>query len=287
MSNFLQVDCSTLSIGNIRDSYGGAIWNICANPRVALVGVGCEDGSAKIFSYADSRLEYVRSMQPTGSRVLCLSFDPSQPRLFVGCADGTIRCFNETSGVSLFRLTGDATKGLPTAIWSLHVTKDSTVVSGDNRGQLQFWNGSSGDELLCTLHQHTAPILAICSSQEGDRVFASGVDSRVICVNRLHRHAHHEERTGALVGDGTYDPAQWKWVYASAQRPHSHDVQTLAIVPAGKDSEQGRLMSGPMLISGSEDCKLCVYSVNDFVGTRPAWVLPVAARSVPIFPMSD
>jgi WD40 repeat protein len=255
---------------------------------VGLIGVGCEDGSAKLFSYADSGLEYVRSMQPTGSRVLCLCFDPSQPRLFAGCADGTIRCFNEVTGVSMFRLTGDATKGLPTAIWSLHVTKDSTVVSGDNRGQLQFWNGASGDELLCTLQQHTAPVLAICSSAEGDRVFASGVDSRVICVNRLHRQAHHEDRhghgaaSGASAGEGSSssaaDPSQWKWVYASAHRPHSHDVQALAVVPVGREGEQGRPLAGPMLISGSEDCKLCVYSVNDFVGARPTWVLPVPAR---------
>lgn len=85
---------------NIRDSYGGVIWSICASPREGVIGVGCEDGSAKLFSYSDSSLDYVRSMQPTGSRVLCLSFDPSLPRLFAGCADGTIRCFDEVENCS-------------------------------------------------------------------------------------------------------------------------------------------------------------------------------------------
>lgn len=144
----------------------------------------------------------------------------------------------QASGASLFRLTGDASKGLPTAIWSVHVTRDCTVVSGDNRGQLQFWNGATGDELLGTVQQHTAPILAICSSPDGDRVFASGVDSRIVSVNRLSRHRQRQQQEGETSSSegAVRDPSQWKWVYASAHRPHSHDVQALAVIPSAAHS---------------------------------------------------
>ena len=84
----------------------------------------------------------------------------------------------------------------------------------------------NGNEMLGSIHQHHAPVLAICSSPNGDRVFAAGVDSRVICVQRLQQDAQD-------VPEATRkDPSQWKWVYTSAHRPHSHDVQALAIVPA-------------------------------------------------------
>jgi hypothetical protein len=38
--------------------------------------------------------------------------------------------------------------------------------------------------------------------------------------------------------------------------------------------------SSTVLISGGLDCKLCVYSVDDFAKKRPNWILPVPAAGL-------
>lgn len=63
--------------------------------RHGLLAVGCEDGAARLFRYEDGALEYTRSLPTTGARVLCVSFHPTVPQLFLGCDDGTIRCVEE------------------------------------------------------------------------------------------------------------------------------------------------------------------------------------------------
>jgi len=265
-----EVDCGSLALSTIRDSYGGSIWSIAASKRRPILGIGCEDGTAKLFSYENGGLEYVKSFPATGSRVLCVCFDPTQPRILLGGGDGSIRCYDEDTGINIYRLAGDSMKGDPSSIWSLCVLSDSTIVSGDTKGQLQFWRGTTGDELLCTITQHTSRIMCICASTNEDKIFASGVDSRVICVNRIQTAAASVKANSNQV----------KWVYTSAHRPHSHDVYSLAIVPPAHTSAENSEAKGGLLLSGGLDCKLCMYAVDDFVGVRPSWVLPIPARGL-------
>ena len=113
MSSYVLVGFFVYSLKNIRDSYGGGVWALAANPRGPTVALGCEDSTVKLFSYDNAGpLEYERSFQTTGSRVLCVAFDPTSPRVVAGCADGTIRCYDELTGRNLFRLTGDVLKGI-------------------------------------------------------------------------------------------------------------------------------------------------------------------------------
>ena len=104
-----EVDLGALRIKNIRDSYGGAAWCLATSPRSPVLAVGCEDGAVRIFRYSDSVdgasssraeplssfLEYTRTLPTSGARVLCCSFHPTQPKLFIGCSDSTIRCLDE------------------------------------------------------------------------------------------------------------------------------------------------------------------------------------------------
>jgi U3 small nucleolar RNA-associated protein 4 len=279
-----EVDFARLCIKNIRDSYGGAAWSLAASARSAVLAVGCEDGAARLFTYEGNGLEYLRSFPSAGARVLSLAFHPRLPQLFTGCADGTIRCMEETSGQAVFRLTGDIYRGLSTHIWSLLVLSDSTVVSGDNRGHLQFWDGVTG-VLMSTLHQHTADILCIAASRDESQIFASGVDSKVICVKRIS--ATFRLPTGQPAGqddsEACRDPSLSQWVYTTAHRPHTHDVHSLAVCPSSvstfKDGQR-TVSAQETLLSGGIDSKLCIYSIGDFMKSRPSWVLPTPARGL-------
>jgi U3 small nucleolar RNA-associated protein 4 len=94
-----QYDFARLAVKNIRDSYGGAAWCLASSARDSLLVVGCEDGAARLFSYEDRSLEYRKSLPTTGSRVLSVAFHPKQPHVYLGCADGTIRCVEEVNCV--------------------------------------------------------------------------------------------------------------------------------------------------------------------------------------------
>lgn len=275
-----EVDFVNVSIKNIRDSYGGAAWSLASTGRAPILAVGCEDGAARLFTYEGGRLEYLRSLSSTGARVLSLSFHPRLSQLYMGCADGTIRCVDDSSGKNLFRLTGDIFRGLSTHIWSLLVLSDSTVVSGDNRGHLQFWDGVTG-VLMSTLHQHTADILCIAADKDETQVFASGVDSKVICVKRISATFRLPSELPEDVS--RQDPGHSQWVYTTAHRPHTHDVHALAVCPStittyadGKRS----VSSQESLLSGGVDSKLCIYSIGDFMKSRPTWVLPTPASGL-------
>ena len=176
-------------------------------------------------------------------------------------------------------MTGDFGKGLNTYMWSLLVLSDSTVVSGDNRGHVQFWDSENG-VLIVKFHQHTSEVLALTVSEDESQVFASGTDNRVTCIQR------YVDRSVTHIAA----PTDSTWTYNSSHRPHTHDVFALAVVnlptatgaPVGGPSpalqRAASLRSGTVLISGGLDCKLCVYSTHEFARTRPTFVLPVPAR---------
>lgn len=275
-----EVDFSSSRICNIRDSYGGTVWSIATSTREPILGLGCEDGTAKLFTYSNSQLEYLKSMSSTGSRVLSIAFHPVEPRLYTGCADGTIRCYNETNGANLFRIVGEVMKGSICPVWSLVVLKDSTLISGDNGGKIQFWNGYNGTELISTIHQHASTILCLATNDKEDAIFASGEDSRVICIRRLQPLRDNQSQptnsSDSKVKAMFDSMLNCQWIYTSSHRPHSHDVRALVIAQQARGSSDSK----SILLSGGIDSKLCLYSVDDFTGCRPTWILPIPARGI-------
>jgi WD40 repeat protein len=221
-------------------------------------------GAVRIFSYSDSKLHYLRSLPTSGSRVLSLAYHLTQSRLFVGCTDGTIRCMEEDTGRAVFRMTGDVHTRLHTShIHTLTVLSDSTVISGDSKGQLQLFDGVTG-VYLAGFITHNADILSVVAGANEDCVYAAGIDGKVACL----------QRTGA--GD---------WSYAHSHRVHSHDIYSLALCP--KPAQAHFPGERWCLLSAGLDGKLCMYAAerHHFSACRPfsAHVLsfsqPVMAHS--------
>jgi len=166
----------------------------------------------------------------------------------------------------LGRLTGDVSRGLETFIFSLAVLSDSTIISGDNRGHLQFWDGVAG-VLACSFNLNGTDINSIVASDDEDTVFAAGTDSKVVCIKR----SRLGKSSSLPAGESAPEPQHRRGVYTSAQRPHTHDVFALAVCSAA-----GR----PRLLSGGIDTKLCTYGISEFGMNRPSWILPVPATGI-------
>jgi U3 small nucleolar RNA-associated protein 4 len=155
------------------------------------------------------------------------------------------------------------------SIWSIVVLRDSTLISGDNHGRVQFWNGYSGNELLSTLHQHASTILSLVVNEKEDAVFASGEDSRVICLRRLNSRSETPSSIFPSSSDQKRSPMlesmlSCQWVYTSSHRPHSHDVRSLAIATQLGPNSQPK----PVLISGTLFLLLSSLFLQWLIGLR-------------------
>jgi U3 small nucleolar RNA-associated protein 4 len=132
-----EVDLGSLSYKNLRHTTGGAAWCLSASPSESLLAVGCDDGMVRLFNY-DFGVEYHKSFPSVNCRILSIAYHPKTTRLFAGCVDGTIRCFDTLANRSLFRMKGDSeTKDKSAYILCLQVLSDSTVLSGDSQGNVQ------------------------------------------------------------------------------------------------------------------------------------------------------
>ena len=273
-----ECDFQSLTITNIRDTYGGAAWCMTTTSRTQNIAIGCDDGSCRLFTTENDSLEYLRTVPTSGSRILSVAYHPSKSQLFMGCADGIIRCVDDVTGRSLFRMSANVAPGVPVHILCLHVLSDSTVISGDSQGNVQFWDGAVG-VLTTTIHQHAAQILALAIDASENFIFASGVDSRVTCLRRVNGEVKEEEQASDM-----------HWVYTTSHRLHSHDVYTLAICqhrPSRESSTPWALANcplsaeyGPLLLSGGVDTKICLYSVKDFSKYRPISILPIPSKRI-------
>ena len=162
-----------------------------------------------------------------------------------------------------------------TKIWSLQALDNGTLISGDSMGNVQFWDGNAGTLLQTFEHNpNNADVLDIAVSLNQKKVLASGVDSRVICIEF----------------DESSTTASSKWVMTNQQRFHTHDVNSLALVyrtdPSGcagantkASSKKAVKAYTELLCSGGVDTKVCSYFVSDMRRYRPRIVYKYPSKA--------
>jgi len=224
--------------------------------------------------------------------------------LFAGAADGTIRrydCivdkYHRASSSSLsspsserqcrwrptLRMTlENRGKRIPTRVWCLQVLNDGTIVSGDSLGLVQFWDGRAGT-LIQKFEHNTqgADVLDLAVSLDQKKIFASGVDPLVACIERV------PVPSSTYSSSSTATVSSTKWASTSGWRTHTHDVRGLAVVSMTDPLGSGGLatsLSEPreLLLSGGTDTKLGTYFVSDFKRWRPKSIYNSSNVSSPI-----
>ena len=108
-------------------------------------------------------------------------------------------------------------------------------------------------------------MLDLAVSSDESKVFASGVDSRVVCIQRQ------------------LDAENQVWMLSQAQRPHTHDVKSLEICrKKPRKTAQGDSAGIDLLITGGVDTKICTYNVTQYHQQRPRVIYPWPTIS-PVF----
>lgn len=80
--------------------------------------------------------------------------------------------------------TGRSESNKSTIVWCLAVTSDFTIISGDSRGRLTFWDGKVGAQIE-SYQSHRADILAVCLSESETSLYCAGVDPNIINYEKI------------------------------------------------------------------------------------------------------
>lgn len=80
--------------------------------------------------------------------------------------------------------TGRSESNKPTIVWCLEITNDFTIITGDSRGKLSFWDGKLGSQIE-SYQSHKADILTMCLSESGTSLYCAGVDPNIINYEKI------------------------------------------------------------------------------------------------------
>lgn len=156
------------------------------------------------------------------------------PLFFVGSVD-VIRIWDVKLGHVIHKMsTGRAERHKQTIVWALHVFKDFTIVSGDSRGILSFWDGKVGSQ-IDTNKAMNADILCIGVNEEENVLHCSGIEPSV--------------KTFANTMVKSENLSNQKWVRTVKRIFHTNDVKSL-------------ICSGTSLLSGGIDGYLALSSIT-------------------------
>ncbi|KAI8381572.1 quinon protein alcohol dehydrogenase-like superfamily [Radiomyces spectabilis] len=239
----IEWDLTSLTAKKSVDSNGGAIWCLAVNSNGTQLAAGCEDGCIRLFNIADDSLEYIRRFDPQKGRILSVAWGPNDEYIVSGGSDSALRKWDVATGRVIQRMTVDKLRKVATLVWSVVVTANNTIISGDSLGNLMFWDAEQGT-MKQSFRAHGADILSVVASKDGRLVFSAGVD-RKLNAFRCVQQNKHSDTSGSNKGGN--------WVNMGSRRYHSHDIRALAlderpainsIVSGGVDLE---LISSPAL----------------------------------------
>ena len=171
----------------------------------------------------------------------------------------------------------------------MQLLSDLTVVTGDSTGHVSFYDGRHGT-LVRRFASHQADVLALTASHDEQRVFAAGVDQKIVsfCPQpQPVQSAPDDGGIGAIgaIGGVELPPPPREWFTSLSRRPHTHDVRALITYEPSVHELKGLRRSGgtdaraaSMLVSGGIDTQLCLLSLHDFERAPPLKLLPFPQR---------
>ncbi|KAI8062268.1 quinon protein alcohol dehydrogenase-like superfamily [Gongronella butleri] len=228
------------------DSNGGAVWCLAVNSNGTRLAAGCEDGIIRLFDIGDGQLEYMRSFDPQKGRILSIAWGPYDTYIVSGGSDSSVRRWDVQTGHVVKRMIVDRANKEPTMVWSVAVTLDDTIVSGDSLGHMMFWNGDLGT-VKQSFKAHQADILAIVASRDGNMVFSAGVDRKLVVCRHVSNQQKEEDEQQPRKGG--------KWAVVGSRRYHWHDIRALAL------DERPEIDS---IVSGGVDVEMIVSPAREY-----------------------
>ncbi|KAJ2358347.1 U3 small nucleolar RNA-associated protein [Coemansia sp. RSA 2618] len=238
------------------DSYGGAVWCMATNHAQTQLAVGTEDGHIRIFDITDDKLVYQRCFDKIKARILSVAWSHDDQTIVTGSADGAVRVWSVSTGRMAARMTLPREGRDPTLVWAVTVLPSGTIVSGDSRGHVIFW-----DHVMHVVQQDFralgADVLCIRADADGHTVFASGVDPK---VTQFKLFVGGKPASAGSDGKKKTGFRSKKWQLAGIRRYHTHDVRALAV---------SSHLDRDLLITGGVDTQVTSCESRPFPNENP------------------
>ncbi|KAJ3003082.1 U3 small nucleolar RNA-associated protein 4 [Thoreauomyces humboldtii] len=223
----IEWDLISMKPKQIAEVGGGAVWCAALNRQHTRLAIGSEDGHVRVLDVTDGRLEMLRLLERTPTRVMSIAWHPLGKILVTGGTNSSIRKMDVATGRTLQRMTTRTTGGEETIVWDVKILQDGTIVSGDSMGNVIFWNWKSGTPIT-TMRAHGADVLCIVGNKAGNKVWTSGVDRKVVQFSFVSNAASKGNRQVDAANPAP--KALSKWIVSGDKRFHSHDVRALALM---------------------------------------------------------
>ncbi|XP_028130689.2 U3 small nucleolar RNA-associated protein 4 homolog [Diabrotica virgifera virgifera] len=208
----IQYNLSKLCIENRWAVTGEAAHCLDINNTNSKIAIGTEQGYLNIFSVNKDGVYFEKFLDKQEGRIMCLKFDATGDFIASGSIDA-IRIWNVQSGHAIHKMTtGRVETNKPTIVWCIDITDDFTVIAGDSRGKLSFWDGKVGSQIE-SYQSHKADILSITLSSDQSKLYCAGVDPTITTYQKV------------TIKGGTQ-----KWVRSIQRKIHEHDVNSLVLL---------------------------------------------------------
>lgn len=205
-------DLRTLSKKQMLSVTGEAAYCLDIHNSNNQIAVGTELGYLNLFTLTpEGNVLFNKFLDKQEGRILCLKYDPSGNFIVSGSTD-TVRVWDVATGHAIHRMTtGRSKSNTETIVWCVSVLNDLTIVSGDSRGKLTFWDGKMGAQLE-SYPSHKADILSVVVSEDEQTLYCAGVDPNIVSYVKVHVKAENH-----------------KWVKNVQRKIHDHDVRALVL----------------------------------------------------------
>ncbi|PVU93664.1 hypothetical protein BB561_003119 [Smittium simulii] len=237
------------------DSYGGAVWCMSVNNAQTIIAVGTDDGYVRLFDIADGNLSYLRSLDPIERRILSMCWSNDDSYIYCGSTDGSIRKYDVNKGQIVSRMTTIRGKKDVPLVWSVVMLPDNTLVSGDSRGNVIFWD-TLVDVALQFFTSHSADVLCLEYDQTLDAVYASGVDQKVVQFLPSSDYSSVKNDNDLNLNNDNHAEGPKTWVQVGSRRAHTHDIRSIAVNSSNNINA---------IVSGGVDGRISIIKASKFI----------------------
>lgn len=241
----------------------------------ATIAAACDDGAVRLFTVENTiaGVTFSKSLPRVEGRCLAIAWHPQGSVLASAGTDKCIHIWHPETNRELLRLTAGDGSGREFCVWSLLYLPDGTLVSGDSTGNVCFWDGVNGT-LMAKFNKHSADVLTLAASPNGNVVFASGVDSSIAVFHKVHNTPTPTTPNNNNSSSRSGNVQQHSWVYLSSKRTHSHDVRSLCCLAPSPHHRQQQQSGGNdgSLWSAGNDAMIYKHSVAHFLKKHPTQV---------------
>lgn len=201
---------------------GNSAWCLDVSKDEKRLAVGTEGGYINIYNVENNEINYEKILDKQEGRIVCVRFDYSGDFLVTGSADA-VRIWNIKKGHAVHKMTtGRSSRDKETIVWDVLVLKDFTIISGDSRGKIMFFDGNLGTA-IDSIPSSKADVLCLAIDDQEKVLYVGGVEPVIKLYQRVEVTKGNEKVNS--------------FVRTLNRRFHTHDVKSLTM-------HHGKLISG-------------------------------------------